>query len=253
MNNEDIREGFKLICGQEDGILLLHGFTGTPYEMRPVGEFLYHKGFTVLCPKLAGHGTTEEDLNKCRFYDWINSAERALGTLSREVKNVHVLGLSMGGLIAIKLAAVHKEIKKLIVIASPFYLKGGNALFVNACRVPIFRMLVRAVKKPEPRDDRYKKIWSKNPSYRKVPTAASYEFYKLMQSAKKSIKDVRQSTMFIYSKSDRDVSIGNLSVMASMIGSRDVYILIVEKMGHLITLEDENIKVFEKIFEFIKQ
>jgi len=249
----DKRDGFELESGKEGGILLLHGFTGTPYEMRPAGEYFHKKGFTVLCPRLAGHGTSEEELDRCSFYDWISSAESALNYLAQKVQKVYVLGLSMGGLLALKLASVHRDIEKVIVIASPLYLTGENGLFVSACRIPLFRMLVRSVKKPEPADERYRKIWTENPSYRSVPTKASYEFYKLMQSTRKSLKSVSQSIMFVYSKSDRDVSFGNLSEMVSGVSSRDIYVYIPENMGHLITLEDGNSVVFEKIYEFIKR
>lgn len=252
MNNE-IRQGFKYEVESDEGILLLHGFTGTPFEMRPAGEFFYKNGFTVYCPRLAGHGTTEADLNKCNYYDWINSAESALITLKEKTKSIYVMGLSMGGLIALKLASVHKEIKKVIVIASPLYLTGENGLFVNACRFPLFRMIISSVKKPEPTDERYKKIWAQNPSYRSVPTIATYEFYKLMQSTKKSLKSVEQSTMFVYSKSDRDVSLGNLPLMISLIGSKDIYLYIPDGMGHLITLEEGNMEVFERILKFIRR
>ncbi len=253
MNNIDKRDGFEFESSREHGLLLLHGFTGTPYEMRPAGEYFYRSGFSVVCPRLCGHGTREEDLNSCRFYDWIDSAESALKTLIRKVNNVYVVGLSMGGLIAIKLASVHKEIKKLVVIASPLVLTGSNGLFVNACRIPLFRLLVRSIKKPEPSDERYKKIWVENPSYRYVPTKATYEFYKLMQSTAKSLVSVTQSIMFVYSKSDRDVHFKNLSMMVSMVRSRDIYVYVVENMGHLITLEEGNQEVFGRILEFIKR
>ncbi|MCX7958104.1 MAG: alpha/beta fold hydrolase [Deltaproteobacteria bacterium] len=253
MNNQDIREGFEYSAGSEYGMLLLHGFTGTPYEMRPAGEYFYQNGFTVICPRLAGHGTTEEELDRCSFYDWIDSAERALASLIERVNNVYVFGLSMGGLIALKLASVHREIKKVIVVASPLYLTGENGLFVNASRIGLFRMLVKSVKKPEPKDERYRKIWKSNPSYRGVPTRASYEFYKLMQSTGKSLRSVSQSIMFVYSRADRDVSIGNLSLMVSKVSSRDICIYIPENMGHLITLEEGNTEVFRKVLEFIRR
>ncbi len=252
MNNAGLRESFEFISDGGEGILLLHGFTGTPYEMRPVGEYLRTYGYSSFCPRLKGHGTTEEDLNRCRFYDWIESAESGLSYLKKKVKGVHVIGLSMGGLLALKLASVHREIKKVVVIASPLYLTGENYLFVTACRIPLFRFLVKSVRKPEPSDERYRRIWEENPSYRSVPTNASYEFYKLMQNVRKSLGDVRQSTMFIYSRGDRDVSFGNLPLMLSLIGSKDIAVHTPENMGHLITLEEGNADVFGKMLDFLK-
>ncbi len=253
MNNAGLRDSFEFISDGEEGILLLHGFTGTPYEMMPAGEFFRNYGYSSFCPRLKGHGTTEEDLNSCRFYDWIESAEKGLNYLKKKVKNIHILGLSMGGLLALKLASVHKEVKKVVVVASPLYLTGENGLFVTACRIPFFRFFVKSVRKPEPSDERYRCIWRENPSYRSVPTKASYEFFRLMQNVKKSLKDVRQSTMFVYSKGDRDVDFSNLNLMISLIGSRDIVIHTPLNMGHLITLEDGNQEVFSKILKFLKR
>ncbi|MGB9599343.1 MAG: alpha/beta hydrolase, partial [Myxococcota bacterium] len=192
-------------------------------------------------------------LNKCSFYDWIESAELGLRYLKEKSENIYILGLSMGGLIALKLAAVHREIKKVIVIASPLYLRGENNLFVQATRIPIFRYLIKSVTKPEPRDERYRRIWRENPSYRGVPTRASYEFYRLMQNVRVSLKDVAQSIMLVYSRDDMDVHFGNLSLMISLIGSKDIYVHIEKNMGHLITLEEKNEEVFEKIYNFIQR
>lgn len=253
MSNSDLKDSFEYSGNFKRAILLLHGFTGTPYEMRPVGEYFYNKGFNVFCPRLKGHGTTEEELNNCRFYDWIESAEMGLNYLKRKSDKVYVLGLSMGGLLALKLASVHQEIEKVIVIASPLYLRGENNLFVQATRIPFFRYLVKSVTKPEPKDERYREIWRRNPSYRGVPTRASYEFYKLMQNVRRSLKNVTQSLMFVYSRDDTDVHFGNLSLMISLVGSRDIFVHIAKNMGHLITLEEGNYEVFEKIFQFINR
>lgn len=251
MKMTDKREGFEFFTSKEYGVLLLHGFTGTPFEMRPLGEFLHRSGLTVLCPRLAGHGTSEDELNRCRFYDWIESAEKGLIHLRERCKRVFVIGLSMGGLLALKLASLHQGIEKVVVIASPLFLTGENGIFVNACRLGLFRYLVKSVKKPSPEDERYRAIWEQNPSYRGVPTNAAFEFYKLMQNVRASLKSVEQKAMFIYSRGDRDVDFSNLHLMLSLIGSKEISLYLPDRMEHLITLEKRNTTVFSKILDFI--
>jgi len=253
MKMTDKREGFEFTSEGEAGVLLLHGFTGTPFEMRPLGEFLNKAGLTVFCPRLAGHGTSEEELNRCRFYDWIESAEKGLIHLRERCKKISVIGLSMGGLLTLKLASLHKEIEKVVVIASPLFLTGENGIFVTACRFKVFRYFVKSVKKPAPKDERYRTIWEQNPSYREVPTNAAFEFYKLMQNVRASLKSVEQKTMFIYSRGDKDVDFSNLYLMLSLIGSREISLYLPKSMGHLITLEEGNTTVFSKILDFISK
>ena len=82
------------------GVLLIHGFTASPTELRPVGTHLHEQGFTVSGARLAGHGTDLGDLRATRWGDWIESAQSALEQLTTLCERVYVVGLSMGGVIA---------------------------------------------------------------------------------------------------------------------------------------------------------
>ncbi|NLK52151.1 MAG: alpha/beta fold hydrolase [Syntrophomonadaceae bacterium] len=94
------------------GCLLIHGFTGSPPELLPLGEYLVDQGCTVLAPLLAGHGTSAEDLARTRWTDWLKSAMIGLDRLRAEpVKQVYLIGLSMGGLLAL-LLAVNQSISR---------------------------------------------------------------------------------------------------------------------------------------------
>jgi len=93
--------------GGRTGALLIHGFTGSPPEMRPVADYLNERGVTVSAPLLPGHGTTSAQLNRCRWKDWTDYAEEAYTQLRDRCEPVFVGGLSMGSLIASFLAAKH--------------------------------------------------------------------------------------------------------------------------------------------------
>ena len=98
-----------ILPGNRTGVLLIHGLTGTPNEMRIVGRGLNRAGFTVYAMQLAGHCGDEADLNKTTWQDWYKSVEEAAFKLREQVDHVFVAGLSMGALLSLKLAAEHPE------------------------------------------------------------------------------------------------------------------------------------------------
>src|SRR5258707_955049 len=91
------------------GVLLVHGITGAPTEMKPLARRLAGSGFTVSCPQLAGHCSTLKELKQTRWQDWYASLEEALQRLREQCSTVFVAGLSMGALLALELAANHPE------------------------------------------------------------------------------------------------------------------------------------------------
>src|SRR4029453_16615399 len=91
--------------GSDDGCLLVHGFTGTPQNVRPLGDFLARRGLTVLAPRLAGHGTSVDEFEKTGPEDWISTVEGGLDQLKKTCSSVFVIGISMGGTLAMHLAA----------------------------------------------------------------------------------------------------------------------------------------------------
>ena len=110
-------------AGSDVGVLVLHGFTGSPQTMRPVADALISAGFSVELPRLPGHGTAVEELLTTGFDDWSGAVESAYAALSGCVERVAVVGLSMGGTLAAWLTARHPEI--------------AGAVFVNALVAPI--------------------------------------------------------------------------------------------------------------------
>lgn len=98
------------------GVLLVHGFTGTPMSMRPWGEHLAAAGFAVRCPLLPGHGTRWQDANRTTFADWLATVTAALAELSGRCRAVVVAGLSMGGTLSLWLATRHPELAGVVLV-----------------------------------------------------------------------------------------------------------------------------------------
>jgi carboxylesterase len=98
------------------GVVVLHGFTGSPQSMRPLAQALAAAGFSVELPLLPGHGTSVEDMVPTRWSDWSSVADAAYGDLAGRSDRVFVAGLSMGGSLAIWLAERHSDIAGIIVV-----------------------------------------------------------------------------------------------------------------------------------------
>ncbi|MGD0873561.1 MAG: alpha/beta fold hydrolase [Acidimicrobiales bacterium] len=103
-------------AGSSLGVLVLHGFTGSPQSMRPLARAFAFAGFSIELPLLPGHGTSVEDMVPTRWSDWSRAAEAAYSELAGRCDRVVVAGLSMGGSLAIWLAERHPEIAGVIVI-----------------------------------------------------------------------------------------------------------------------------------------
>lgn len=104
--------------GNEVGVLVCHGFTGSPQSMRPLADALAAEGFTVELPLWPGHGTSIDDMLETTWDDWSRAAEAAYQDLAGRCEKVVVAGLSMGGTLTAWLASRHAEI--------------AGAIFVNA-------------------------------------------------------------------------------------------------------------------------
>jgi carboxylesterase len=111
----DRRDPFSAPGGQT-GALVLHGFTGTPASMRPLADEIAGAGFAVELPRLPGHATTSQDLSTKSFADFADAAERAYATLSARTTAIVVVGLSMGGALALELATRHRELAGVVLI-----------------------------------------------------------------------------------------------------------------------------------------
>jgi len=122
--------------GGPDGVLVLHGFTGSPQSMRGLAEAIAAAGYAVELPLLPGHGTAVEDMIPTRWTDWSAAAEAAYAQLAARCRRVAVAGLSMGGTLAVWLAARHPEIAALVAI--------NPALEEPAGFVPALRDLLAA-------------------------------------------------------------------------------------------------------------
>ena len=227
------------------GVMLIHGFTGSPPEMRLLGNYLHERGLTVSGPCLPGHGTTLEDLNQQRWLDWVNHLEAALVDLKTRCDTVFVGGLSLGGLLTLYLAAHQAELAGVITYAPAITVTDWRSHFV-----PVIKYLTPQAPKPETylTDPEAKsRLWS----YDQYPTSASHEVMKLIRQVKKLVPQVRSPILIVYSTIDRDVRPKGIHFIYDRVGSSDKELVTLHNSGHVLTVDCEWEIAAEKTYRFI--
>lgn len=236
------------LTGGPVGVLMLHGLTGSPSELRPVAEALHTQGWTVSAPLLAGHGTIPADLNKTRWQDWLATAESAFADLQQKCDVVFVAGQSMGGLLALNLAMRHdSEIAGTVVYAPAVILRD------KTCRLaPIAKYFVKETPKG-PDDFLDKQAMARLWSYAVNPVPAVHELLKLIGQTKRILPQVTCPLLILHSIRDQIIDSASAQFVYKGTGSTDKQIFMLDNSGHVITLDVQWEIVADRTKMFIHQ
>lgn len=229
--------------GGTDGCLMLHGFTSSPFEMRFLGEQLHREGFTVHIPLLPGHGTNPANLKSNKWYDWFETAKNELFLLRKKCKRVYVIGFSMGGSLALHLAA-HYEINGVAALAPGLYLTNRFAVFSHG-----LKHIIRYSRKYEGSDI---KAPVKTISYEKISVHAISELLKLFRHLKQDLRDIYAPLLIIYAREDHVIDGKSAKIIYKNVSSSNKRILELTNSYHIITLDYEKEKVYSEISAFLK-
>jgi len=238
------------LSGQRASCLLVHGFTGTPYEMRPLGDFLHAQDIHVRAPLLPGHGTSPSDLMKTTWQQWFQSVEQALQELEDLKIPIFLCGFSVGGILSILLAKKYPHlVRGLAVLASPFYFSGFQGRFL----APIFRRIpfYPWLKPYYPKMDTHDVKSFDHIVYDRMPTKSIFSLYDMLKECRKNLAGLDIPTLLIYSEKDPTVPLHNFEYIMTHLGSQDKETLLLEKSGHIITKDLEQTQVFTAMLKFI--
>jgi carboxylesterase len=230
--------------GNETGCLLLHGFTSSPHDMHLLGKFLNEKGYTVHIPLLPGHGTSEKNLKSVKWYQWFEAAKNELFQLRKSCKKVFVMGFSMGGSLAVHLAA-HYEVNGVVALAPGMYLKNKMARFSGT--LSPFLWYSRKLSGPDVKAD------VDTISYKKIPLKAIHEMRILFKHLRDDLNDVYSPTLIIYSRQDHVIHPKSSKFIYNNISSKKKRILELKESYHIITLDVEKEIIFSEVDKFITQ
>jgi carboxylesterase len=232
--------------GGEIGVLLCHGFTGSPQSMRPWGEYLAERGLTVSLPLLPGHGTRWQDMQVTGWQDWYAEADRALRELSDRCSQVFVCGLSMGGTLALRLAARHGAAISGLVLVNPSVKADSPALKA----VSVLRHAVPSVKGIA---SDIAKEGGAEIGYDRTPLHAVHSLTKLWRVARAGLPQVTQPLLLLHSRVDHVVHPSNSAVVLGSVSSTDVTEKVLERSFHVATLDHDAERIFEESYAFVER
>lgn len=235
-----------LLKAGSTGVLLLHGFTGSPPEMRLVGDYLHQRGFTVFAPLLPGHGTSVEDLNESKWTDWADCAEEALTELRSRCERVFVGGLSMGSLLTLYLAGHHTLPGA--VLYSPAVKVANRLIYLS----PVLKYLVPKKPKSKKSDLTDPEAAQRKWSYDAFPSFAAHELLKLMRHARRLLPRVTCPLLIIHSTGDETIQPDAAEFTCERAGSPDKKVVTLHDSGHVITVDSEWRRVAEETYRFIQ-
>jgi carboxylesterase len=211
--------------------LCLHGLTGTPYEVRPVAEALVVRGVRARGPWMAGHEEGAEVLAKTSWQAWVEGARRELVTLQAEHDRVFLVGMSMGGLVGLRLAET-EEIDAIVVIGTPLVLAPPLPQLL-----PLLRRFVSSRPKKDGSDIRDPAARARHPSLPVMPFSAIAELISLQSQVIPDLAKVRAPILVAHGRLDRTARPRDAERILEEVGSSDKELFFLERSGHVATVD----------------
>lgn len=234
------------------GILLTHGFTGAPKEMRWMGEYLNQHGYPCLGVRLSGHATRPEDMIRARHQDWLASVEDGYHLLRGNCERVVLAGLSMGGVLSL-ITSTRLPVAGIVAMATPYGLPPDWRLEYTELLSKFIPYMPKS--KEVPGSSWYDKAaWQEHVSYPQNPLRAIGELKKLLELLRASLEAVSAPTLLIYSQDDKYLPLGSLNSMEYIyqhIRSSRKEKLVINGSGHVITRDAQREQVFAAAAQFI--
>lgn len=231
--------------GNDIGVLISHGFTGTTQSIREVGEKLANAGYTIHGPRLTGHGTHPKDMEKATYQDWMNDVEAGLTKLKEECSSVFVLGLSMGGTLALHLAEKHPDLAGIILV---------NA----AIDMPEFENNYHKLQTSGERfvdgiGSDIKKSGVEELAYKQTPVQAMGELINLMEIVKGRLPEITVPLLIFSSKEDHVVPPSNANTIYDAIQSTEKQTITLEDSYHVATLDHDQDTIISEALTFMEK
>lgn len=236
------------IPGGKTGCLLLHGFTGTPKEMRFLGESLAADGYTVLAQRLFAHATRPTDITRARWWDWLASVEDGLNLLKGSTQRQVVMGLSMGGILSL-ITAARYNVAGAVSFSTPCDLPAAPW---QKALLPLLGLLDLHVGKGKP-DWRDTQVMKDHIDYPYYSTLAVMELNKLIQVMRAELSSIHIPLLFVQSRGEYSISPNSMDYLYDHVSSTEKSKLWVENSGHVVIEEPEKEKIFTAVKSFLKR
>jgi carboxylesterase len=230
----------------DTGVLVCHGFTGSPHSMRPWARYLAEQGWTVSLPLLPGHGTHWRDANRTSWRDWYGALDEAFTALRGRCGKVFVCGLSMGGGLALRLAEEHGDDVAGVVVVNPSVIMvrwDTRLLPVLAPFVGSVKAIGNDIAKPDTLEG----------AYERTPVKAAASLRAFHSVVRKDLHRVTQPLLLLRSARDHVVEPVNSKIVLASVKSADVTEVVLQDSFHVATLDHDAPRIFEASADFIRR
>ena len=232
--------------GKKEVVLLLQGFAGNTAELLLLGNFLQAQGYTVLAPRLPGHGTTAEDMLRTNAEDWLDAVRDAYAVLKGFGQDIVVVGASMGGSLALLLAA-EKQVKGIVALSAPIFIAQEQGISA----LPPKEMLTPSDFTPEMERNLENVPLAANLIYHKISLLSVYDLLDVIERTKKCLPQITAPSLIIHGNADTMAAVESARYIVDHIGSSRKEIVLLDGAGHLLTLMEGREKIFKKIITFL--
>ena len=244
-------------------VLLFHGLTGSPFELKKYGQFLYDNGYDVFAECLPGHGEKFEEIYTVKYQDWLDFAYSRFEKLKSEYDNVFVSGLCLGAVLALAVGIKYQnKVAGIIALSTTLYLDGWRLPWYK-CFMPVaFATLLRfyysypecephGVKNIKTRNAIKKLLAKGQVGMNDFPMTGFKELLDLSKVVIKNLRKVISPILIIHSKEDDLTSVKSAEVVYKNISSKDKEYVILYDSYHMVLYDNEKEFVFNKAVEFL--
>jgi carboxylesterase len=224
-------------------VLCLHGLTGTPWEVRPLGDALARAGFACLGPLLPGHGSDPRVLARVPRDAWLREAAQAFDSLAERHPRVYAVGLSMGGLLTLRLCA-ERAVRGAVVLAAPLRFGAGRRLMIEL----LAALRVSLPKTPGIADPEARRV---HPGSPRMPLPAVRELLRMQTEVEAALPRVQAPLRLIYSRADQTVSPEDAEQILQRVGSGERSVRYLERSNHVLPVDLEREEVARIAVDFL--
>lgn len=232
--------------GGRIGVLLSHGFTGSPASMVPWGKHLAEQGYTVRVPRLPGHGTTWKDMNRTRWEDWYAELDRTLTELHTKCDKVVVAGLSMGGCLVLRLAQQRPDDVDAVALVNPVI----NLARFDIKFAPVLQWIIPAL--PGIGND-IKKAGGDEVGYDKTPLKALASQLKMWKDVRTNLGKVTQPLIMFRADEDHVVDGTSKELILANVSSSVKEFVELNDSFHVATIDNDAPMIFDRTSAFIAE
>jgi carboxylesterase len=233
--------------GDRTGALLCHGFTGTPQSLRGWAEYLAKAGLSVSLPRLPGHGTTWQEMARTRWEDWYAEVDRAFDDLQGRCDEMFVMGLSMGGCLALRLAELRGDAVRGLVLVNPSITADNPAMFALA---PVLKLVIPSLKgiASDVKSDQASEL-----GYDRVPVRAAATLPGLWRITQQHLSELTQPILAYKSATDHVVGPASMKLLQAAVPAGQLEVRELANSYHVATLDNDAEVIFAGSLEFVRQ